>query len=64
MYLLTGGRPYFVEGLVKEDFGECSLTVKRLVVVNCLPTIVGQSTPEKFYQVKTKGNVAFFKNKG
>ncbi len=38
-HLLTGGKPYLVEGLVEEDLGECTLTVKKLVVVNCLTTM-------------------------
>lgn len=29
-HLLTGGKPYIVEGLVEENLGECILTVKRL----------------------------------
>jgi len=32
--LLTGGRPYIVDGLVEEDLGECTLTVKKLKVLN------------------------------
>jgi len=35
-HLLTGGKPYIVEGLVEEDLGECTLTVKKLVTVNYL----------------------------
>ncbi len=38
-HLLTGGKPYFVEGLVEEDLGEYTLTVKRLVVVNRVPNM-------------------------
>jgi len=38
-HLLTGGKPYVVDGLVEEDLGECTLTAKRLVVVNRLATI-------------------------
>lgn len=40
-HLLTGGKPYLVEGLVEEDFGECTLTVKTLVVVNRLAIMAG-----------------------
>lgn len=32
--LLTGGRPYIVEGAVEEDLGECTLTVKTLEFVH------------------------------
>lgn len=46
-YLLTGGKPYLVGGLVEDDFGECTLTVKRLEVVNCLATMTGQSSQKK-----------------
>ncbi len=35
-HLLTGEKPYFVEGLVEEDLGECTLTVKRLEFVRHL----------------------------
>ncbi len=35
-HVLTGGKPYLVEGLVEEDLGECTLTVKKLAVVNYL----------------------------
>ena len=35
-HLLTGGKPYIVEGLVEEDLGECTLTVKRLEIVRHL----------------------------
>ena len=30
--LLTGGKPYIIEGLNEEDLGECTLTVKRLEI--------------------------------
>lgn len=33
-HILTGGQPDLVEGLIEEDLGECTLTVKWLVVVN------------------------------
>jgi len=32
-HLLTGGKPYIVEGVVEEDFGECTLTVRKLKTV-------------------------------
>jgi len=35
-HLLTGGKPYIVEGLVEEDLGECTLTVNRLKVLRYL----------------------------
>jgi len=35
-HLLTGGKPYLVEGLVEEDLGECTLTVNRLKVLRYL----------------------------
>jgi len=35
-HLLTSGKPYIVEGLVEEDLGECTLTVKRLEIVHHL----------------------------
>ncbi|MDA0737533.1 MAG: hypothetical protein O2999_11270 [Nitrospirae bacterium] len=35
-HLLTGGKPYLVEGLGEEDFGECSLTVNKLAAMNYL----------------------------
>ncbi len=43
-HLLTGGKPYVVEGLVEEDLGECTVTVKKLVAVNRLATMVGESS--------------------
>lgn len=33
-HFLTGGKLYIVEGLVEEALGECTLTVKKLEVVN------------------------------
>ena len=33
-HLLTGGRPYIIEGLVEENLGECTLTAVKLVVGN------------------------------
>ncbi len=41
-HLLTGGKPYIAEGLVEEDLGECTLTVKKLEMVNHLPSRVRQ----------------------
>jgi error-prone DNA polymerase len=38
-HLLTGRNPYLVEGLVEEDLGECTLTVKKVDVVNHLGTM-------------------------
>ncbi len=35
-HMLTGGKPYIVEGLVEEDLGECTLTVNRLKVLRYL----------------------------
>jgi len=32
-YLLTGGKPYLVEGFVEEDLGECTLTVHQLALI-------------------------------
>ena len=32
-HLLTGGKPYLVQGLAEEDLGECTLTVKTLEFV-------------------------------
>jgi len=32
-HMLTGGKPYVVEGLVEEDLGECTLTVHRLALI-------------------------------
>ncbi len=32
-HVLTGGKPYILEGLVEEDLGECTLTVKKLANV-------------------------------
>ena len=29
-HLLTGNKPYIIEGLVEEDLGECTLTVHQL----------------------------------
>jgi DNA-directed DNA polymerase III PolC len=41
-HLLTGAMPYIVEGLIEEDLSECTLTVKKLAVVNYLVNREGQ----------------------
>lgn len=33
-HLLTGEKPYLVEGIVEEDLGVCTLTVKKVTVLS------------------------------